>query len=272
MIVTVVTPSLNGMQYLPECIESTRRQQSNRVEVEHIIVDGGSTDGTPEYAASQGCKVMHREGGIYEALNIGSLSARGVLLGILGCDDFLLPGALDAIVAGYERSGRRWIIGGCRWLDAQGRDLGKFRSPPAWLTAPMLASLTWSCIPTTSTFIHRDLFADLRGFDMTFQYGGDYDFYVRALEREQFHRITQVLSCCYRHGTNISTRLDDIYRAETQLIEKLYAPKAKRRREIYRLLLKSWLNATNPRWFTMKMAARLTTAERLGTGKSRPVG
>jgi hypothetical protein len=81
-----------------------------------------------------------------------------------------------------------------------------------------------------------------------------------------------VLSCCYRHGTNISTRLDDIYRAETQLIEKLYAPKAKRRREIYRLLLKSWLNATNPRWFTMKMAARLTTAERLGTGKSRPVG
>ena len=130
MIVTVVTPSLNGMRYLPQCIESTKRQQSDRVEVEHIIVDGGSTDGTPEYAASQGCKVMFREGGIYEALNIGSRSARGVLLGILGCDDFLLPGAVDAIVAGYERSGRRWIIGGCRWLDAQGRDIGKFRSPP----------------------------------------------------------------------------------------------------------------------------------------------
>jgi glycosyltransferase involved in cell wall biosynthesis len=266
MIVTIVTPSLNGMQYLAKCIESTRRQESNRVEIEHIIVDGGSTDGTPEYAASQGCKVMFREGGIYEALNIGSLSARGVLLGILGCDDFLLPGALDAVVAGYERSGCRWIIGGCCWLDAQGRNIGNFRSPPAWLTAPMLASLSWSCIPTTSTFMHRDLFADLRGFDTTFQYGGDYEFYVRALEREHFQRINQLLSCCYRHGANISTRLDEIYRAETQLIADLYAPKTQQRRTAYRLLLKSWLNATNPRWFTMKMAARLTTAERFADG------
>jgi glycosyltransferase involved in cell wall biosynthesis len=266
MIVTIVTPSLNGMQYLAKCIESTRRQESNRVEIEHIIVDGGSTDGTPEYAASQGCKVMYREGGIYEALNIGSLSARGVLLGILGCDDFLLPGALDAVVACYERSGSRWIIGGCCWLDAQGRNIGNFRSPPAWLTASMLASLSWSCIPTTSTFMHRDLFADLRGFDTTFQYGGDYEFHVRALEREHFQRVTQLLSCCYRHGANISTRLDEIYRAETQLIAELYAPKTQRRRIAYRLLLKSWLNATNPRWFTMKMAARLTTAERFADG------
>lgn len=266
MIVTVVTPSLNGMQYLPECIESTRRQQSNRVEVEHIIVDGGSTDGTPEYAASRGCKVMYREGGIYEALNIGSLSARGDLLGILGCDDFLLPGAVDTIVAGYEQSGRRWIVGGCRWLNAQGRDIGTFRSPPAWLRAPMLASLGWSCIPTTSTFIHRNLLAELSGFDMTFQYGGDYDFYVRALEGERFQRIPHVLSCCYRHGTNMSTRLDDIHYAETQRIQERYAPKAKLQREIYRLLLKSWLNATNPRWFTVKMAARLTTLARFGKG------
>ena len=105
---------------------------------------------------------------------------------------------------------------------------------------------------------------------MTFQYGGDYDFYVRALEREQFQRIAQMLSCNYKHGTNISMRLDDIHRAETQLIENLYAPKTKRRRRIYRILLKSWLNATNPRWFTMKMVARLTTAERFWTSKSRP--
>jgi glycosyltransferase involved in cell wall biosynthesis len=256
MIVTVVTPSLNGMRYLPECIESTRRQESDRVTVEHIIVDGGSTDGTPEYAASRGCKVMHREGGITEALNIGSLSARGLLLGILGCDDFLLPGALDAVVDDYERSGRRWIVGSCRWLDARGHDIGKFRSPPEWLTAQMLASLGWSCIPTTSTYVHRDLFAELRGFNPAFDYGGDYEFFVRALEQERFSRIPQVLSCCYRHGANLSMRLDDIYRVETQMIAERYAPRAQPLRGAYRFLLKSWLNATNPRWFTMKMVQR----------------
>ena len=263
MIVTIVTPSLNGMQYLAECIESTSRQESDRVEVEHIIVDGGSTDGTPEYAASRGCKVMYRDGGITEALNIGSLAARGVLLGILGCDDLLLPGALDAAVADYERSGRRWIVGGCRWLDARGHDIGEFRSPPPWLTAPMLASLRWSCIPTTSTFVHRDLFADLQGFDPTFQYAGDYEFFVRALERERFSRITRVLSCCYRHGANVSTRLDDIHRAETQRVAERYAPPAQLRREAYRFLLKAWLNATNPRWFAMKMVHRVWQPARI---------
>jgi glycosyltransferase involved in cell wall biosynthesis len=257
MIVTVVTPSLNGMPYLPQCIESTRRQESGQVQVEHIIVDGGSTDGTPEYALSRGCKVMYREGGIYEALNIGSLSARGVLLGILGCDDFLLPGALQAVVADYERSGRRWIIGGCRWLDVRGRDIGCFRPPPAWLTAPMLASLGWSCIPITSTFIHRDLFIDLDGFNTTFEYGGDYDFFVRALERVGFSKIAKVLSCCYRHGGNISMRLDNIHRMETQRIGELYAPTSGSQRRAYHFLLKAWVNTTNPRWFAMKMVNRM---------------
>jgi glycosyltransferase involved in cell wall biosynthesis len=261
MIVTVVTPSLNGMRYLPECIESTRRQRSDRVEVEHIIVDGGSTDGTPEYAASHGCKVMYREGGIHEALNIGFHSARGLLVGILGCDDFLLPGALAAIVDDYERSGRRWIVGSCRWLDARGHDIGKFRSPPEWLTPPMLASLGWSCVPTTSTYVHRDLFTDLRGFNTAFDYSGDYEFFLRALEREHFSRITRVLSCCYRHGDNMSMRRDE-YRAETETIAELYAPTAQLRRQVYRLLLKSWLNATNPWWLTMKMVR----------GTARPTG
>jgi glycosyltransferase involved in cell wall biosynthesis len=260
MIITVVTPSLNGMRYLSECIESTKRQESGRIEVEHIIVDGGSTDGTPEYAASRGCKVMSRDGGIYEALNTGSYCARGLLVGVLGCDDFLRPGALAAIVDEYERSGRRWIVGGCRWLDARGCDIGTFRSPPEWLTAPMLASLGWSCIPATSTYVHKDLFAALHGFNTGFAYGNDYEFFVRALERERFSRIAQVVSCCYRHGENISMRRDDIYRMETKMIAELYAPATRLRRRTYRLLLQSWLNVTNPWWLTMKMVHRTLRA------------
>jgi glycosyltransferase involved in cell wall biosynthesis len=257
VIITIVTPSLDGMRFLPNCIESTRRQESDRVEVEHIIVDGGSTDGTVEYAASHGCKVMYREGGIYEALNVGSHAARGLLLGTLGCDDFLLPGALDAVAAHYERSGRRWIVGGCRWLNPRGHDIGTFRSPPEWMTAPMLASLGWGCVPTTSTYVHREFFAELRGFNPTFGIAGDYEFFVRALERERFSRLRQVLSCCYRHGTNTSMRLDDIHRAEIQSVAEHGAPASQLRRTSYRFLLRAWLNATNPWWSTMKIAHRM---------------
>lgn len=46
MLVTIITPSLNGVAYLRDRIESTRSQQTTDVEVEHLVVDGGSTDST----------------------------------------------------------------------------------------------------------------------------------------------------------------------------------------------------------------------------------
>ena len=60
MIVTVVTPALNGMRWLPECIDSTQQQAGPDIEVEHIVVDGGSSDGTPDYAASRAAPVLTR--------------------------------------------------------------------------------------------------------------------------------------------------------------------------------------------------------------------
>jgi glycosyltransferase involved in cell wall biosynthesis len=68
------------------------------VEVKHIVVDGGSTDGTPEYAASRGCTVLTREKpGIAFAINEGAANASGDLIGFLGCNDILLPGALEEV-------------------------------------------------------------------------------------------------------------------------------------------------------------------------------
>ncbi|MFX9680544.1 glycosyltransferase, partial [Acinetobacter baumannii] len=54
MKVSVVTPTLNGVEYLRECIESSRASARNGIEVEHVIVDAGSTDGTVELAQSLG--------------------------------------------------------------------------------------------------------------------------------------------------------------------------------------------------------------------------
>jgi len=257
VIVTVVTPSLNGIQYVRHCIESTRTQESDRVQVEHIFVDGGSTDGTPEYADSQGCRVIRGTGGLFKRLNVGSFSARGTLVGCLGCDDILLPGALEAVTAGYERSGRRWVTGGCRWLDGRGLSRGDLRAPPVWLTAPMAASLGWSCIPHPSTYMHRDLFEALGGFNPEFQYAGDYEFFVRALEREPFFRIRQVLSGFRRHGDNTSMRLDDTHLAEIRMVADRFAPRSEWQRVAHRYLLKVWLNGRNPGWSTMKRIDRI---------------
>src|SRR6185437_11662219 len=144
MLVTVVTPTLNAIAYLEACIRSVQSQAGPNVTVEHIVADGGSTDGTVELARSMGVTVLEgKDGGLYEADNKATLAAKGELIGYLGSDDLLLPGALEAVVKTYERDRRPWVVGGLRWIDAEGRSLGDLAAPPRWMTRHMLAALGW---------------------------------------------------------------------------------------------------------------------------------
>ena len=115
---------------MDECIESVKIQRSENVDVEHMIVDRGSTDGTLEFARRRGCTVMTgKDDRIFDAINKDSFAAQGELLGFLGCDDILLPGALEQVVQTYEPSGRRWVVVGIRWLDGRGTPRGDRAAP-----------------------------------------------------------------------------------------------------------------------------------------------
>jgi glycosyltransferase involved in cell wall biosynthesis len=253
MIVTVVTPTLNAMEYLAECVESTRSQKTDKVEVEHVVVDGGSNDGTVEFARSHGCVVMTgKDDGIFDAMNKGSFNSNGVLVGFLGADDTLLPGALDAVVRAYERHGARWLVGRVRWTDAHGKTRGDLSPPPSWVTAAMLASLGWNCIPHQSTYMHHELFKQLGGFNKEFKYSGDYDLLVRARRYGSLLRIARVLACHRRHGQNMSMRSDAAQLAENEAVAQRFAPSAPWQRLTYRYLLKLWLNSRNLPWSIRK--------------------
>ena len=72
MNLTVITPVLNGGTLLRGCMESVRRERCYGETVEHIILDGGSTDGSVALARSQGAHVIERPDlGLYERLNLG---------------------------------------------------------------------------------------------------------------------------------------------------------------------------------------------------------
>jgi glycosyltransferase involved in cell wall biosynthesis len=253
VLVSIVTPSLNGMDFLAKCIESVRSQSSPSVDVEHILVDGGSTDGTPEFAASAGCRVLTREErNITYALNKGIQHAAGTLVGFLGCDDILLPGALDTVVRRYERDGRRWLVGGCRWIDAEGRSRGDQKPPPNWVPSSVLASLDWSPFPAISTFTHRDFLAELGGFDVWFYYAADFDLFVRARSREPFSRINCALGAWRRHPYNTSREHNTVHEAELAAISRRHGPPRLGTRTAYRYGTKLLLNGQSPRWMVHK--------------------
>src|SRR5664280_1283777 len=104
MIVSVVTPTLNAARFLKGCLESVRRNAAPGLSVEHVVVDGGSTDGTVQLAESYGARIMSgKDTGIFDAINKGSFASSGELVGFLGADDLLLDGALDYLATKYRK-------------------------------------------------------------------------------------------------------------------------------------------------------------------------
>lgn len=91
MKVSIITPTYNSEQTLRNTINSVIRQ--DYLEIEHIIIDGGSTDGTLEIIREYGTHITRYisepDKGIYDAMNKGISMATGDIVGILNSDDFL---------------------------------------------------------------------------------------------------------------------------------------------------------------------------------------
>lgn len=259
MKISIVTPTLNADGFLDDCAQSVQSEVSQDIELEHLIVDGGSTDRTLDIAREHNCRIVQeKDDGIFDAANRGYRMATGDIVGFLGADDALVPGAAGALQAWYERRETEWVVGTLRWVDGDGKWLGDIGPPPTWLTPEIYASLGWNCVHHLSTYVTPTLFASLGGFDPGFRYSGDYDFFARALIHGPFARIPDPIAEHRRHGSNASMSLDPRVAREDELVASKYGPSTAAERRRNRLLLRIWLNGMNPRWFAAKMLSRGT--------------
>jgi glycosyltransferase involved in cell wall biosynthesis len=114
--ISIVTPSFNQALYIEETLLSVRRQ--NYPNLEHIVIDGGSTDGTlailERYRSGLAHFVSEADRGQSHAINKGMALATGEILTWLNSDDMLAPGALAAAALGFATSGADLIAGICR--------------------------------------------------------------------------------------------------------------------------------------------------------------
>ncbi len=129
MKVSVITPAFNSARFIGETLRSIAAQRATAgVEIEHIVVDGASTDGTLEvirrHARGIDVLISEPDRGPADAINKGLRAATGDYAGWLNADDLYEPGAVARLCAAVRRRpGRAIYFGRCRIVDAAGREI-----------------------------------------------------------------------------------------------------------------------------------------------------
>ena len=187
---SIITPSFNQLGCLKRCVASVADQQG--VDVEHIVMDGGSTDGTVEFleehlANSSELKangysfsyISEKDDGMYDALNKGFSRASGELFAWLNCDEQYLPGTLQKVVDFYATNPSVDILfGGMLMVNPEGEFLACRKAMPMrrnFLEASYLYN--YSC----AMFVRESLWKRLGGFDVEYENAGDEEWVRRAL-------------------------------------------------------------------------------------------
>jgi glycosyltransferase involved in cell wall biosynthesis len=172
-LVSVVTASFNALAGLRRTVESVARQSMR--DFEHIVVDGGSTDGSRAYLEGLGASVRwisEPDEGIADALNKGVGLARGTYVLVLQADDVFLNENSLKDVTPYL-SGEADIVA-CDILFGEGPGARRLRT---YFPALRLA---FKPLHHQGVFASRALFTRIGGFEPSFRITMDYDFLLRA--------------------------------------------------------------------------------------------
>jgi len=192
-LISVITPCLNGVRYSGAAIESVLAQEYPAFE--HIVVDGGSNDGTLE--------VLQRyphlrwtsgpDSGQSDAMNKGFARAKGEVIVYLNADDYFEPHAFRA-VAGPLANGANFVVGRVKLIKIDG---SSFINDPQ-VTLPEM--LRWwrndaYCYNSTGYFYRREVQESVGPFNVDDHYTMDFEFLVEAARRYAFTKIPDVLGC-----------------------------------------------------------------------------
>ena len=219
MRVSVVTPCLNPGERFVRCLDSVSDQTYE--DVEHVIVDGGSTDGTVELARSRGLRVVSEpDRGQTDALNKGFALATGDYLGWLNADDWLIPGALERIAGTFaSRTHLGWVYCDCEIRrDSEAPEVAR---APAHLSKGTLDY--GNRLTQPGAFVARWALDRVGPLDEKFHLTMDFDLWLRLLDAEvPAAYVPEALAVFEIHDSSKtgSVDLSEFYREESAALLK----------------------------------------------------
>ena len=239
-LVSVVTPVLNGADFIERAIRSVLTQTHEQKE--HIIVDGGSTDNTlriiRDYTDRIACWISEPDSGIYDAMNKGIVLSRGRYIKLLNADDMLPPDSIAKAVSVFERAGDTICVkGNVETVDDADRSIE---------------------IVSKGTPLHQSWYVPKRVYEKAglyrtdFKVSSDYEFFLRTQKMKiEFAHVDEVLIRFRLGGASSGfTGVGERFRIQREYMNTAYATyfavvrflRKSRRRLLTRLLGEHGLN------------------------------
>lgn len=197
-LVSIITPSFNQAAYLETCIRSVLSQDCPNLE--YIIVDGGSTDGSVEiikkYLNRLSWWVSEKDNGQAEAINKGLARARGEIVAWLNSDDYYLPGAVSAAVRALEMHPHvAMVYGDMLAVDESGQTINVFRYRQ--LTLEDL--LCFQIIGQPAVFMRRVALEQAGGLDPAYHCLLDHHLWLRLATQGDLLHVPQIWAAARDH-------------------------------------------------------------------------
>jgi glycosyltransferase involved in cell wall biosynthesis len=269
-LASIITIVRNGAGSLERTILSVLQQ--TYANIEYIIIDGGSTDGTLDIISKYNDKIAYwlsePDQGISDAFNKGVASSTGEFVGFLNADDWLSPDQIELGVKALLDSSADFAFGDLLFHDEAGRVLYRINGDPDYKRT-IHSKMPELCHPTV--LARRTAFEQIGPFDTRYRYAMDYEWFLRlhrhggsgtyvkdivghmgiggASDRSYVKAVKEVRDISVRYGQN---------RLIAELLYRSRMIKGAGRR-----ILESWLprpvfdrirNVFNPRYFSIKQA------------------
>ncbi len=200
-VVSVLTPSYGYARFIEDCLTSVAEQDG--VEVQHVVQDAGSDDGTVEILerATDVDWVSEPDEGQSDALNRALVRAKGEWVAWLNADEFYLPGALAALVTEAVRTNSDVVYGESVYVDEQGR-LRRL-APQHRFSEKVLRE--FGCYISSSSILFRRSALEGHVWDVHARRRMDWDLYVSmAAEGRSFSHLRRPIGAFREHEARVT--------------------------------------------------------------------
>ena len=236
MKISVITPVLNGERFIRQTVESVLSQKGD-FELEYIIKDGGSMDGTLDilnkYTQHPAVTVVSQpDESLYDAVNQGFGHATGDIGCWINADDYYKSGAFQTAIRAFEKHpDRQWLYGRCDIVDDAENEIRKpvtwYKNLIGWRYSYKML-LCENYINQPATFWKMNLWKQVGGLSLDYKITADYHLWLKFAQETKAIALHKKLAHFRRCGESISdNQFEQQFKEELEISNAFGSPFSK---------------------------------------------